>query len=106
MKKDIPAYRAELLWRISVPLSAIVLALLAIPLSFVNPRAGRSANMLLALFTYLVYNNLMTISQAWVASGKISFVIGVVSVHLFMLCLLPLLFYRRIAILSFARFFR
>ncbi len=106
MKKDIPAYRAELLWRISVPLSAIVLALLAIPLSFVNPRAGRSANMLLALFTYLVYNNLMTISQAWVASGKISFVVGVVSVHLFMLCLLPLLFYRRIAILSFARFFR
>jgi lipopolysaccharide export system permease protein len=103
---DLPVYRAELLWRLGVPLSAIVMALLAIPLSFVNPRAGRSANMLLALFTYLVYNNLMTISQAWVASGRISFSLGMLSIHLFMLCLLPLLFYRRIAVLSFARLFR
>ena len=103
---DLPAHRAELLWRISVPVSAIVLALLAIPLSFVNPRAGRSANMLLALLTYLLYNNLLTISQAWVASGKISFVVGVVTVHVFMICLLPILFYRRIAVLSFVRFFR
>lgn len=106
MRKDSPVYQAELLWRISLPVSAIVLALLAIPLSFVNPRAGRSANMLLALFTYLVYNNLMTIGQAWVASGKVSFVVGLVAIHLFMLCLLPLLFYRRIAVLSFARFLR
>ena len=106
MKTDSPSYRAELLWRIGVPVSAIVLALLAIPLSFVNPRAGRSANMLLALFTYLVYNNLMTISQAWVASGRISFTVGATAVHLLMLGLLPLLFYRRIAVLSFVRFFR
>lgn len=106
MKQDLPAQQAELFWRFSVPLSAIILALLAIPLSFVNPRAGRSANMLLALFTYLVYNNLMTISQAWVASGKISFTAGMISVHLFMICLLPLLFYRRIAVLSFSRFSR
>ena len=103
---DLPKYRAELLWRISVPISAIVMALLAIPLSFVNPRAGRSANMLLALFTYLLYNNLMNISQAWVASGRISFAVGVSAVHLLMLGLLPLLFYRRIAVLSFARVFR
>lgn len=103
---DLPGHRAELLWRISLPVSAIVLALLAIPLSFVNPRAGRSANMLLALLTYLLYNNLLTVSQAWVASGKISFVAGLVTVHVFMMCLLPILFYRRIAVLSFVRFFR
>jgi len=106
LARDIPTFRAELLWRLGVPLAAVVLALLAIPLSFVNPRAGRSANMLLALFAYLLYNNLMTISQAWVADGKISFTSGLVAVHLFMLCLLPLLFYRRIAVLSFARFTR
>ena len=106
LKNDQPVFRAELLWRLSVPLSAIILALLAIPLSFVNPRAGRSANMLLALFTYLLYHNLMTISQAWVATGRISFWVGMTAVHLFMLALLPLLFYRRIAVLSFARFSR
>lgn len=106
MRRDRPVDRAELLWRLGLPISAVVLVLLAIPLSFVNPRAGRSANMLVALFTYLVYNNLLTISQAWVASGRISFALGMVAVHLFMLCLLPLLFFRRIAVLSFARFTR
>ena len=100
------AHQAELLWRISMPVSAIILALLAIPLSFVNPRAGRSANFLLALLVYLVYNNMMTVGQAWVDSGRNSFLAGLLGIHLFMFCLLPLLFFRRIAVLSFARFFR
>ena len=83
-----------------------MLALLAIPLSFVNPRAGRSANLLLALFSYMIYHNLLVVSQAWVASGRISFFTGAVAVHLLMTCLLPLMFFRRIAVLSFARLFR
>jgi hypothetical protein len=81
--------------------SAAVLALLAIPLSFVNPRAGRSANMLLAILVYVIYNNLLTISQGWVANDQVSFAVGVLAVHLMMLFLLPLLFYHRIAVSSF-----
>jgi lipopolysaccharide export system permease protein len=103
---DSRAHQAELLWRIGMPVSAAILAMLAIPLSFVNPRAGRSANFLLALFVYLVYNNLMTVGQAWVASGRLSFLAGLLGIHLVMLCLLPLLFFRRIAVLSPVRFFR
>ena len=100
---DLPAYRAELLWRLGMPFSAVVMALLAIPLSFVNPRSGRSANMVLAVLVYLIYNNLLTISQGWVASGRISFALGLVSVHLIMLGLVPLLFYQRISVRSFLR---
>ncbi|MDR0378755.1 MAG: LPS export ABC transporter permease LptF [Candidatus Accumulibacter sp.] len=103
---DSRAHQAELLWRISMPVSAVILAMLAIPLSFVNPRAGRSANFLFALFVYLVYNNMMTVSQAWVASGRISFAAGLSGIHLLMLCLLPLLFFRRIAVFSLVRFSR
>ena len=103
---DLPAYRAELLYRVGMPFSAIDLSLLAIPLSFVNPRAGRSANMLLAILVYLIYNNLVTISQGWVASGRLSFAMGVLGVHLFMLCLLPLMFYHRITVQSFLRLSR
>jgi lipopolysaccharide export system permease protein len=106
LDNDSRAHRAELLWRISVPVSAIILAMLAIPLSFVNPRAGRSANFLLALFVYLIYNNMMTVSQAWVASGRISFMEGLAGIHLAMFCLLPLLLARRIAVLSLTRVFR
>jgi lipopolysaccharide export system permease protein len=90
--------KGELLWRIGQPVSAIILVLLAIPLSYVNPRAGRSANMLLAILIYAVYNNLMSVSQAWVAQGKLSFWIGLWAAHAMMLVPLVLLFYRRIAV--------
>lgn len=87
--------RGELVWRIGVPVSALILAMLAIPLSYVNPRAGRSANMLIAILIYAVYSNLLSISQAWVAQGKLPFVIGVWAVHALMLLPLLFLFYRR-----------
>lgn len=90
--------RGELLWRIGMPVSAVVLALLAIPLSYVNPRAGRSANMLIAVLIYAIYSNLLWVSQAWVAQGKLSFWIGLWAVHAMMLLPLLLLFYRRVAV--------
>lgn len=103
VRSDDRRARAELLWRINVPISAIVLALLAIPLSFVNPRAGRSANLVLALLVYTIYSNLLSMTQAWVAQGRISFAVGLVSVHLIMMLALPLLFARRILVFSFLR---
>jgi lipopolysaccharide export system permease protein len=89
---------AELLWRIGLPISALVLALLAIPLSFVNPRASRSINLLFALFTYMVYANVLSIVQAWVAQGRIGFDVGWWVVHVAMLVVLAGLFYRRIRV--------
>jgi lipopolysaccharide export system permease protein len=91
---------AELLWRIGLPLGALNLALLAIPLAFVNPRASRSTNLVFALLTYMVYSNLISVSQAWVSQGKISFHIGWWAVHAAMLVLLLALFYRRMRISS------
>jgi lipopolysaccharide export system permease protein len=89
---------AELLWRIGLPIGALVLALLAIPLSFVNPRASRSVNLLFALFTYMVYANVLSIVQAWVSQGRIGFNLGWWIVHAAMLCVLAFLFYRRIRV--------
>lgn len=63
----------ELAFRVGLPVAALNLALLAIPLSFVNPRAGRANNLLMALLIYLVYSNLLSITQAWVSQGKLSF---------------------------------
>jgi lipopolysaccharide export system permease protein len=94
---------AELLWRIGLPLAALNLALLAIPLAFVNPRASRSANLVFALLTYMLYSNLIGVSQAWVSQGKISFHIGWWAVHVAMLALLLALFYRRMRIGSASR---
>ena len=92
--------KGEFLWRIGVPLAALVLALLAIPLSFVNPRAGRSLNLLFALVTYMVYSNCISITQAWVAQGRVGFWAAWWLVHVVMFVLLMALFWRRLAVQS------
>ncbi|HWR76748.1 MAG TPA: LPS export ABC transporter permease LptF [Thiobacillus sp.] len=90
-----PPARAELLWRLGVPVSALVLAVMAIPLSFVNTRARRSYGLVIALLLYFVYNNLLSLSQAWVAQGKFNPWAGMLSSHLLMLLAVVVLFYLR-----------
>jgi lipopolysaccharide export system permease protein len=89
----------ELLWRIGVPLSALVLVMLAIPMSFVNPRAGRSANLLFALLIYIVYSNLLSVSQARVAQGQMDFSVGWWIVHAGMALLLVVMFAKRMQLI-------
>lgn len=84
--------RAELLWRIGLPFVALNLALLAIPLSFVNPRASRSVNLIFAVFAYMLYSNLLGVVQAWVAQGRVQFGIGWWVLHAIMLAFTALLF--------------
>jgi len=93
------ANRGELVWRIAIPLSALILSLLAIPMSFVNPRAGRSVNMFFALLTYLVYQNLITVMQARVAQGRLDFSVGWWLVHALALLALAVLFAQRMTLL-------
>lgn len=89
-------YRAELLWRIGLPIVALVLALLAIPLSFVNPRASTSVNLLFAVFVYMVYSNLLSVVQAQVSQGKIGFGTGWWVVHALMFSVFAIMMYRRV----------
>ncbi len=79
-------------------MSALVLALLAIPMSFVNPRAGRSVNLLYALLTYMVYSNLLSVSQARVAQGKLPFSTAWWLVHGVMVVVMLLLFAYRMSL--------
>ncbi|MDH5210389.1 MAG: LPS export ABC transporter permease LptF [Betaproteobacteria bacterium] len=92
------ANRGELVWRIGIPLSALILALLAIPMSFVNPRAGRSVNLLFALLAYLVYQNLLSVSQARVAQGALDFSVGWWLVHAIVMVVLLVLFAQRMTL--------
>lgn len=96
----------ELLWRVGLPLSALNLALLAIPLSFVNPRAGRTNNLIFALLAFMIYSNLISVSQAWVAQDKLPFEIGIWAVHVLMFVTLLLLFSRRLVVFSWGRLWR
>jgi len=67
---------AEMLWRIASPLTCLVLVLLAIPLGFVNPRAGSSANLIIALLVFFSYSNLVKLLEASVKQGKLGFAVS------------------------------
>jgi lipopolysaccharide export system permease protein len=97
---------SELEWRIGLPLSALILAMLAIPLSFVNPRAGRSLNLLTAVVIYMAYNNMISVATSLVGQRKLSAFMGLWSVHGVMLLLLVLLFYKRLSVFSWRRLLR
>jgi lipopolysaccharide export system permease protein len=84
--------RAELFWRISVPLQAVVLVLLAVPLSNVNPRMGRSINLVSAALLYMVYSNCLNIVQSMIAQGRLNFWLGLALPHVIALVIVWLLF--------------
>jgi lipopolysaccharide export system permease protein len=93
-----PRHLAELHWRISLPVSVLLMALFAIPLSAVNPRMGRSTNLIIALLAYIVYNNLLSVMRAWIAQEKIGFLAGASVVHLALLALIGILFWLRLTL--------
>jgi lipopolysaccharide export system permease protein len=73
---------AELLWRISSPITCLILILLAIPLGFVNPRAGSSTNLIIALLIFFTYSNLVKLVEAAVKQGRFTFAVGWWPLHL------------------------
>jgi lipopolysaccharide export system permease protein len=99
LRERSPTNSAEFQWRLAAPISALLLVLLAIPMSFVDPRAGRSANLIMALLVYVIYSNLLSIMQAWVSQGKLHPAVGLWPVHATVALLIAYLFYRRLFML-------
>ena len=103
LKSDEAPEIAELFWRLSIPIMALVLTLLALPLSYVNPRMGRSFNLLAAVLLYLIYSNSLNIFQSLIAQEKLSLFTGLLIPHGIAIALTVLLLYHRTQIYTFWR---
>ncbi|MDF1678448.1 MAG: LPS export ABC transporter permease LptF [Legionellaceae bacterium] len=75
------AKAAELVWRFSIPLMVIILTIIGVPLSRVNPRAGKYASLLPAILLFILYADLLFVARDAIASGKISWWLGAGSLH-------------------------
>ncbi len=80
-KKLTPPNLAELSWRFGLILAAFNFVILGIPVSSVNPRIGRSFNLVFSLFAFILYNNLLNLGQNWIASGQFGFTGFMLSLH-------------------------
>lgn len=72
---------AELQWRLSIPLMALTLGLLAVPLSRVDPRRGKFAKILPAILVYVVYANMMFVGRDWIIAKVVPVWLGLWWVH-------------------------
>jgi lipopolysaccharide export system permease protein len=63
----------ELAWRLGSAFAAINFVLIALALAAVNPRAGRSSNLIFVIFSFIVYTNVISLGQGWVSLGFVSF---------------------------------
>lgn len=86
---------AELQWRLSAPLSVMVLTLLAVPLSHIEPRQGRYAKLVFGIVVYLMYSNLLGLGRSWITEGIVPASLGIWWVHALVLCVGGYLFAKR-----------
>jgi lipopolysaccharide export system permease protein len=80
-------HKAELQWRLSLPISVVVLAMLAIPLARTSPRQGKYSKLFTAFLIYFAYNNAVGVFQKFVERGDIPPAVGVWPVHIAMAAL-------------------
>ena len=74
-----PVNQGELSWRLGLGLSGLVLLVLGLAMTYVNPRAGRSMPFAMALLVFVLYYNMINVGQNWIANGKLpmlSFMLG------------------------------
>jgi lipopolysaccharide export system permease protein len=87
LDKDDSAAVAEIQWRLSVPLTLIVLTLIAVPLARSRPRQGRYNNLVAAILLYIIYVNLLGAARVWVEQQVLPAWLGLWWVHLIFLAL-------------------
>ncbi len=83
--------RGELLWRIAGPVMTLLLALLAVPLSYFNPRSGRATPMIVSILLFLIYINVIATAQNNLQQGKWPLLPALLAPHAIVLLLALLL---------------
>lgn len=87
--------KTELQWRLAMPLSTLLLALLAVPLSKGSPRQGRLLGLFLGVLIYMAYNNLLNIARSAMQQGDVPPWFGLWWVHALVVGLILMLLWRQ-----------
>ena len=106
LRSSDPSDRAELEWRASVPISVLILAILAVPLSRSSPREGRYARIGAGLLLYVIYVNLVSMAYVWVQRELVPDWVGMWWVHALMLSYALFLIVRQSGLFARARMVR
>jgi lipopolysaccharide export system permease protein len=90
------AAQAEFQWRLSLPLMALILALIAVPLAELQPRQGRYARLGVVILTFFIYVNVLSAARTWIEKGWVAPGLGLWWVHGMVLLAAALLWSRQL----------
>ena len=94
-RSDDPEDIAEFQWRLSMPLSTVLLGLLAVPLSRTALRQGKCIKTPAAVVIFAVYYNSILMAKTWVGHGVVGTVPGIWWVHALLACLFLALIWKQ-----------
>ena len=83
---------AELQWRLSQPITVLILSFFGIFLGKTSPRGGKGVNLLIGIIVFMLYNNGLLVAKRAIELGQINLLTGFLGVHLLVLMLLILLY--------------
>lgn len=79
---------AEWQWRISQPISVLILSIFGILLGKTSPRGGKNLGVLTGVLVFIVYNNALLVAKSSLERGEISAFVGMWWVHLTVLLII------------------
>ena len=88
-----PLANAELQWRISQPISVLILSIFGVFLGKSSPRTGKGINLIVGVIVYMLYNNGLLVAKGAIESDQLNPVIGMWGVHLLLIMIL-IIFYQ------------
>jgi len=83
---------AELQWRLSQPITILILSFFGIFLGKTSPRGGKGVNLLIGIIVFMLYNNGLLVAKRAIELEQINLLTGFLGVHLLVLMLLILLY--------------
>ena len=89
---------AEFQWRLSTPLSAILLGLLGVPLSRTNPRQGKYGKVFTAVLVFAIYYNVSIVAKNWIEKDVVNAIPGIWWVPLLLVVFILILLWRQNAL--------
>jgi len=83
---------AEIQWRISQPISVLILSMFGVFLGKTSPRTGKGINLIIGLVVFMLYNNALLVAKGAIENDQLSPLIGMWSIHLLLLLFLIILY--------------
>ena len=84
---------AEIQWRLSQPISILILSIIGVLLGKTSPRTGKGVNLLFGVIIFMHYSNGLLVAKNSIESGQLNPIIGLWSIHILMI-LCVIIFYQ------------